>query len=165
MWMSGVSTFGNQPSQMRTYHFHFERRIAAASPNVEDDAGLTSVTCLSYLMLHCLHHQKPLAQKFCGNLRSVMRFGTGNSSDLASPKKSDQGRQVATAPYTEPDLHQPDPCTIFAAKAGFTSALLWSDSLIETTINDIPAGHVCVEPSNARSVFSSWRSSSTELPR
>ena len=149
--MSGMSTFGNQPSQMRTYHFHFERRIAAASPNVEDDAGLTSETCLSYLMLHCLHHQKPLAQKFCGNLPSVMRFGTGSGSP--------------PAPCTEPDLHQPDPCTIFAEKAGFTSALLWSDSLIETTINNMPAGHVCVEPSNTRSVFSSWRSSSTERPR
>jgi hypothetical protein len=61
------------------------------------------------------------------------------------------------ATCTEPDLHRPDPCTIFAAKVGFTSALLWSDPLIETAINNIPAGDVCVESSNARSVFSSSR--------
>src|SRR5262245_48075768 len=37
-------------------------------------------------------------------------------------------------------LHRSDPCTIFAAEVGFSSALLWSDSLIGKTTNDIPAG-------------------------
>src|SRR5262245_10430945 len=69
------------------------------------------------------------------------RIFAGNRSDVSRRESILRGwRQKALARNRTTDLHRPDPCTIFEAKAGFTSALLWSDSLIGKTTNDIPAG-------------------------